>query len=480
MSLSQIKILAYLYLILPLFIFCLTWFVPLIQIVLIIFLGISCCFIRFQDTKEMPFHLSKKTGACILLIAAFWCFWSGIGGYIHQTGDFLARNAIYHDLIERDYPIYYTAGFRTLNYYFGFWLIPAQLTKLFSFLHSPERLFTIGLNILLLYTILGVFLFYGLLISLIKPQTKKGLFLTLLFPIFFSGLDFIPALLNNTPFDHIEIWNGIGNIQYDCMTTQLFWVFNQALPAWIATMLFLDEKAPHNYGILFVATLFQGSLPTIGLGIFMFVAVIKFWRIAPRNTTTYQQIFSYSNIFAIPLLLTLISFLTCNTIAHKNTFHLNDLTFIRYYSFCMIEFVCYILPIYITYKHETNFKVMLVSLLTLVLFSIGGEFNDFPMRTSIPALLILQIYVLKFLLSADASRFNKKILCMFLAIGIITPAVEFSRGIRQIAENKTIYHRLDEWQTLNAKMTIFPWDNYLLSNYQHLPFYKYFVKPYQR
>jgi hypothetical protein len=478
MPVKLIKKLAYLYLILPLFIFCFTWFTLLFKILLLLFLLISCYFIKIDSAKE-DFYIPKKVCVLAFLVASFWCFWSGIGGYVYQTGDFLARNAIYHDLIEQDYPVYYTAGFRTLNYYFGFWLVPAMLTKIFAFIDNSEMLFTIGLNILLLHAVLGVFLFFCLLYELIKPQNRKAICLVLLFPILFSGLDILPALINNTKLDHIEVWNGIGNIQYDSQTTQLFWVFNQAIPAWIATMLFLTAQTPKNYGILFSATMFQAFLPTVGLGIFMFCTVIKYWYTSPYNAKTYRHIFSYSNLASIPIFLVLTIFFTCNTIALREHFHLNQLGLIQYFTFCFIEFGCYVLPIYLTYKHETNFKIMLFSLMTLVLFSIGGAFNDFVMRTTIPALLILQIYVLKFLLADNTSHFNKKIIYTFLAIGLITPSIEFSRGFFQIKESKSIIHRMDNWKTLNAKLSVFPWRNYLLSYPQQYKLYQYLIVPYK-
>ena len=39
---------------------------------------------------------------------------------------------------------------------------------------------------------------------------------------------------------HIEWWARF--YQFSSFTTQLFWVFNQAVPAWIATLLVLSTK----------------------------------------------------------------------------------------------------------------------------------------------------------------------------------------------------------------------------------------------
>ena len=52
-------------------------------------------------------------------------------------------------------------------------------------------------------------------------------------------MDVIGLLIRNTGFsNHIEPWNIY--YQFSSQTTQLFWVFNQAIPVWVGTLLFLQ------------------------------------------------------------------------------------------------------------------------------------------------------------------------------------------------------------------------------------------------
>ena len=47
---------------------------------------------------------------------------------------------------------------------------------------------------------------------------------------------------------HIDTANGMF-----CMSTfvtQLFWVFNQSLPAWLITMLLVNDKSYENLGLM--------------------------------------------------------------------------------------------------------------------------------------------------------------------------------------------------------------------------------------
>lgn len=192
---------AYLYLILPLVIFCTTWFNFYGTSIVMLSLLISCYFIRLSPNKYSLTGISSLTNKKIVLfafiIASLWCFWSGIGGYIYQSGDFAARNAIYRDLIERSWPVYYKywGGF-ALNYYFGFWIFPAFITKILYIVSTNQNLiFAVGLNILLIYSIIGVTIFLLLLVLITKPKNLKQLILVLIFPLFFSGLDIIGALV---------------------------------------------------------------------------------------------------------------------------------------------------------------------------------------------------------------------------------------------------------------------------------------------
>lgn len=86
---------------------------------------------------------------------------------------------------------------------------------------------------------------------------------------FFSGLDIIGTYvlkLNPTPdlfTGHLEWWG--KNFQYSSFTTQLFWVYNQAIPAWIITVLILRQET-NRYLILLVAlSMLNSTLPFIGL-----------------------------------------------------------------------------------------------------------------------------------------------------------------------------------------------------------------------
>ena len=182
----------------------------------------------------------------IFLICLVWVFWSGIGGYFFQSSDHGARNAIYNDLLNFNWPVIYEKG-RYLNYYFGYWLPSAFLTKVISKLFLIDLL-KIGEFILYIYTVIFVFV---IVLQLLKrfSISKKNIIILISCLIFFSGLDICALIIklllkgdfnfsyelakwwnyDDSIFNHIEWW--ANHWQYSSNTTQLFWVFNQALPA---------------------------------------------------------------------------------------------------------------------------------------------------------------------------------------------------------------------------------------------------------
>ena len=80
----------------------------------------------------------------IVLIMA-WVYLSGIGGFAYQNDDFWARNAIYRDLINYDWPVIYDLSLEpdyvinllgtdkvAFSYYYIFWLPIALFSKIFN------------------------------------------------------------------------------------------------------------------------------------------------------------------------------------------------------------------------------------------------------------------------------------------------------------------------------------------------------------
>lgn len=268
---------AHIYLLLPILIFCVGWCKWYIGAVMscIIVVGAYISINKYMLSEPMggEQHTCKgKLWICVvaLLLIALWVVLSGIGGYVWQNDDHFWRNTIFDILVKEDWPVVRstiindTMQERGLVYYIGFWLPAALVGKLFGQ--------AAGSAIQYIWAVLGIAIFYGLICYWRK---KVSLWPLILF-IFFSGLDIIGTLCNGAPLftlwgvEHLERWPGI--YQYSSMTTQLFWVFNQAIPVWIACGLLFLRPHPQNCIMIWASLMLTSTLPFIGL--FPYVAYI--------------------------------------------------------------------------------------------------------------------------------------------------------------------------------------------------------------
>lgn len=96
------------YLLLPIFIFLVSW-TKIIYTIL--FIGLIVWFIKAKKdefkvkTKNELEKKDIKKLVIVLIIILVWLALSGVGGLVSQTGDYEKHNAVLHDLIEKDYPV---------------------------------------------------------------------------------------------------------------------------------------------------------------------------------------------------------------------------------------------------------------------------------------------------------------------------------------------------------------------------------------
>lgn len=439
-----------------------------------------------ETLKVKSFHFITPC----LIVATIWCLWSGIGGYGYQSNDFNVRNALFRDLINLDWPVFYS-NTRALNYYFGFWLPPALLTKIFSPFVSASHLYMIGLNALMIYAISGIFLFFIWIIECSKKINRKILCLCLFLPVFFSGLDIIGSLIygfdkavfgNNfkaVDFLHIEWWT---SIQYSSLITCLFWVFNQTIISWLATLVFYKERRIQDFGLLFILCFFSGPFSGVGLSLLMIVVIAEQFIIAIRKKNVkifLRRLFSVQNILSALFLPMLFSFFTINTSTNKYPFHFINISPYPYLIFCLLEFGLYALCIWSYFKKDMLFHWTCLLLCVLCLGSMGGG-GDISMRTTIPLILVLILYILRylqdnFLMNLRAMNIRTILLLLFLLIGSITPLFEFSRAIIVSIHTKTFINMQDDFKTFrNKNIKVRPFSNFLIENVSKKLFYKYF------
>lgn len=130
MSERSLKIISYVYLIIPIIIFLIGWVNLKFALLPILFL-ITILIRKIKEKSEKNLFVSKKFLLYIFLIINFICILGGLGGLYYQSSDWHCRNAIFRDLINNDWPVYYEKSNSALSYYIAIWMFPAIIRKIF-------------------------------------------------------------------------------------------------------------------------------------------------------------------------------------------------------------------------------------------------------------------------------------------------------------------------------------------------------------
>lgn len=429
--------LAYLYLGLPIFIFITGWgnlFVAIIG-------GLIVCASLYFACKNAPalwFPVNKTQRIrtlILLLLALIWVYISGIGGFVFQNSDHNCRNPLFELLVQSSWPVSLNDPPVILTYYIGFWLPSALVGKLF---HSVQ----LGFYAQLIWATLGIFLVFYLIWAYCKQKKYWVIFLFILF----SGLDVLGCLLSfktellYSAFSHLEWY--YPKFQFSSLTTQLFWVFNQALPIWVAVLLMIHEKNNKNLLFIYASTFLHSTLPAIGL--FPFVV---YWYIKNGTTYTYLktalinikktilQSLTFQNVIGTAaIMLISFSYLSNNISgAKRDLTPLWDLSMLLDWivKFFLPEVGFYLILIWKHHKRNMIFYLCLVCFLVYPFIRVGARF-DFCMRATIPALVLLYLMVIKTLENEKWRIKNRFLLCLLmltLAVGSITPLHEIIRTV---------------------------------------------------
>ena len=543
-SYTFIRKAAFIYITLPLFCFMIGW--------LKIYFAIPAClailaglFFAFRSPKgkekKDAIRMPKFYPAVIVGISFLYAFFCGIGRLWAQSKDYPWRNAIFRDLILRDWPVMYPKFKGALVYYIGQWLpaaLPGKLARVFG--AGEDAAFLVGNIALLIHVTIGLSILFLLLISYFKPKKNGAMILVIIAFIFFSGMDILGSLepLGANGY-HLEWWADI--YQYSSFTTCMCWVFNQSLIPWICMALLLKEKNVSQYILIGMSCLISGPFPFIGYFIYAIVFGIKRLVLDIRNKKGkgfLKNLFSVSNILSTILVFPFVgSFLLSNVIIGGEE-AIGVATAVDrsggavpvfsaawiYLKFILVEFGVYAILIAWKYKKNLMFYVTVLILLIFPFFRMGYS-TDFTMRASIPAIFMMYVFCVKFLLeekdevlingrgvaavqtiSKDAApknanreekvadkiaakgwdiqklkRYGYALLVICMILGAATPMVEFIRGFRQVRMRGIDDQMTDYLYTLGGDgpynwVSKNPEGNFTALNLDQQTFFVYFAK----
>ena len=427
-----VSIFIYIYLALPTLIFMIGWLKWYWALMFGVTLAYACVK-GFSDAIHEQCFLLKKTDVKIfiqaLMLIFLWVYLSGIGGWCYQNSDHEGRSAIFRALVQYDWPVISYDGTRGLIYYIGFWLPAACVGKVWGL--------EAGHAVQVVWAVLGIFIVY----YLICVYRKKVDLLPIVFLIFFSGLDYVGTwILGEEGIDltlatHLEWW--AYDMQFTSTTSQLFWVFNQAIPAWVSTMLILTQKNGKNLLFILSLTMLTSTIPFVGL---IPIVLYLYTKRVRADRSRWKEVFTFQNTAVVVLIggcvfLYLIGNVSSGVVGRDNA----DLVVrepaalcLKYLLFFFLEFGIYLYFI-CKYRKKDSMIYLITAILVICPFIMVGDNHDFCMRASVPALIILMLMCIETLekIRLDGKKLLLAAYCAVLLLGAITPFNEIHRSVRE-------------------------------------------------
>jgi len=439
---------AYLYMLIPIIIFLIGWLKPLLAVVFSVLLIIGFINLMINNYIRDDFlELPTKSVVLTLILILFWIAISGIGGFWFQKWDWHWRNAIFRDLIDYSWPVIYPETGNALIYYFIYFLVPALIGKIAGW--------TVANVVLYIWTCLGIFLVVCLLCKQLNCKTNTKILIVMLILIFWEGLDIVGwAFADILGYGSMGLGDGwdwainLTGYQYSPNNTLIAWVTNQTIVPWIAMCLFLNNRNIKTYAYLGLCVLPFAPLPFVGLFIIFVVdAIEQLIEKSKHNESMLwlKQAFSVPNICAmLSIFIVFLFFYSANTATNGNTgvggiglyIRIEDfkiLYLITLIVFWILHFLCYSMIVYKENRKSILFWTINISLFLIPLFRVGSS-RDFCMRASIPALFILMIYVLEFVLNQLDKKVTLKytVTVVFLGFGMLSVMMDWGTGFKAL------------------------------------------------
>lgn len=493
---------AIIYLLISIFIFFIGWLKPIVCL-----FSSFCVLFSFYSVyqriykNDKTYIVLKKSHFLILTLAIFiWVIESGIGGTVYQHWDFHWRNALFRDLIDYSFPVIYPETNHMLCYYFMSWMVPALVGKIVGF--------SLAQWILIVWVSLGLCFVFLLLLEFCSrkfssPSFSSSKLLLIFFLLLcWSGVDTLGSLFAQIFFGY-NLYPGFGwarGFQFTSNIGLIEWVFHQSLPAWIITILFLQNyKRFDIYGFWGMILLPFAPLPFVGLFFLMIPLVLYYGKIYINNFSKKSllcNIFSTSNLFSIigilPIFFLFFSMnVASNGSANVGGFGINLAlqknfipTFFFLIIFWIVEFLIYVAIIWKETEDRALLYSITISLLFIPFFRLGTG-GDFCMRVSIPAFFSLMVLMLVWIFRQRECFVldpRQKICCILLVCLGINAAFDIGYSLGEFRKNhfhavvtEDVYSMADKFVKDNPN-PVNNWINFITPISDQTPFVKYVLK----
>jgi hypothetical protein len=395
--------------------------------------------------RDIAWRVPIPTATLLLIgLAGFaWAAFGGAGHFFYANSDWTVRDAVLMDLVHAPWPPAYAEQGGDpviLRTTLGYFLPAAALGSLLGAGTADALLYA--------WTGLGTALFF-LLLPL--PPAGMRLAVALGVVVLFSGMDAAGVLLIAgqlpAPPLHLEWW--AHPLQYSSHATQLFWVPNHALPAWIAAAMFYRHWRNGAFWrpAILTAVLLPLWTPFAAIGMAPYVALIAVDRLQRGLGLRLPLALLGPAILLLGLQARYLGldFATLGASTPDLVVFDAGKSLFRYARFALLEFALLAAVLFVLLRHSRSLCALAFGVLAALPLVVSfGPSNDIVMRASIPSLAILSILSIRALDESrgSAGRLPRALLVVILAMGAVTPAYEFWRALARPRWTPSIEHTL--------------------------------------
>lgn len=376
--------------------------------------------------------IGKKVVYGVMGASAVLAFILGYGGIMVDEevfGDYVRNGAVVQDLSRYSWPVIYDDAVTPsmLTYYLGSYLFPGLVGRI---CHSP----IVGEIAMGIYGWIGMLLLFLNILFLVKADTAKKQIWALVIYLGFYGM-LLPLQLFTFGFNpDVQVghphWFTHFGLQYRSTMVSLKWTWPQyTIPVLCLVNLYLHRQERKHYALWI--------LPGLICGVWAFVTLVSYalceYAVSLfKDKKIHWDILSWQNILcALTGVVMLTYLLGCWQVDATGNMKFHPETSWRFYVFSYWEFCLFMFGFYfmLIWKHtiKEDFFYITLFLLCAIPLMHGGVYNDWVMGNSMPALFMLTIYVIRFLINDEVRQSARKkwiTLIVCLAINVPYPLFE--------------------------------------------------------
>lgn len=466
MKYNTVRVLVIIYSSFPVFIFFFNWlrFPYSLVFSFCLFCAIFFYYKSFKNSREFV-EIKYRTLFIALLLIIIFSILTGVGGYFAQNIDFSWRTAIFRDLVQYDWPVYYPKTDSTMHYYFLFWLPAALIGKVTNFTFAQFALF--------LYLVCGLFLIY----LIIAKHTSTGLSSTVLIIItiftfglleFFSGTIF-SYLFKDFTFSYRFIFTGQW-LQFVNNQISLSFIYNQTIVPWMMLLLIVTDRKIATFAICGGMAIAFAPFSVFGL-LFYAISYVIYDIIYKKRknlfvlTKCMKELFSPSNLFAVAAIVPVFAlyYMGSSKMASQNSTSLftwtyagaDKTTFIYLIVYYIFAVMCYFVGLYKFEKRNIFYYLTLVLMIILPHIRISSSgLTDFISHASPVITFHIMYMCLKNVLDKRNIFIHKSsyiLIIIALSFSTLNYYAELWYGVNDISAAKCINPVSEKIYTLSDK-----------------------------